>query len=37
VTLRNRLSIAAACGVLIVVGAVSVVIYLSYAANLRNR
>ena len=34
-TLRNRLSIAAACGVLIVVGVVSVVIYLSYAATLR--
>jgi two-component system sensor histidine kinase MprB len=37
VTLRNRLAVAAACGVLIVVGAVSVVIYLSYAASLHAR
>jgi two-component system sensor histidine kinase MprB len=35
VTLRNRVSVAAAIGVLIVVGSVSVVLYVSYAANLR--
>lgn len=36
-TLRNRVSVAAALGVLIVVGAVSTVLYLSYAAGLRAR
>jgi two-component system sensor histidine kinase MprB len=34
VTLRNRLALAAAAGVLIVVGAVSVVLYFAYAASL---
>jgi signal transduction histidine kinase len=37
VTLRNRVAVAAALGVLIVVGAVSTVLYLSYAAGLRAR
>jgi two-component system sensor histidine kinase MprB len=37
VTLRNRISVAAAAGVLVVVAAVSSVLYLSYAANLRSR
>jgi two-component system, OmpR family, sensor histidine kinase MprB len=37
VTLRNRVSVAAAVGVLIVVAAVSSVLYLSYAASLRSR
>jgi len=37
VTLRHRLSIAAAVGVLVVVAAVSAVVYFSYAANLRSR
>jgi two-component system, OmpR family, sensor histidine kinase MprB len=37
VTLRRRLSIAAAIGVLIVVAAVSAVVYFSYAASLRSR
>jgi two-component system sensor histidine kinase MprB len=37
VTLRNRISLAAAAGVLIVVAAVSSVLYLSYAASLRSR
>jgi two-component system, OmpR family, sensor histidine kinase MprB len=37
VTLRNRISVAAAAGVLIVVSAVSVVLYLSYDASLRSR
>ena len=36
-TLRNRVSVAAAAGVLIVVAAVSGVLYLSYAASLRAR
>ena len=36
-TLRNRLSVAAAVGVLIVVAAVSAVVYFSYAASLRSR
>jgi two-component system sensor histidine kinase MprB len=36
-TLRNRLATAAALGVLIVVAAVSSVLYLSYAANVRAR
>ncbi|HEX4254792.1 MAG TPA: HAMP domain-containing sensor histidine kinase, partial [Streptosporangiaceae bacterium] len=36
-TLRNRVSVAAAIGVLIVVAAVSSVLYLSYAASLRAR
>lgn len=36
-TLRNRVAAAAAAGVLIVVAAVSVVLYLSYAASLRGR
>jgi two-component system, OmpR family, sensor histidine kinase MprB len=37
VTLRNRVSVAAALGVLIVVAAVSSVLYFSYAASLRSR
>jgi two-component system sensor histidine kinase MprB len=37
VTLRNRVSVAAAAGVLIVVGAVSSVLYFVYAASLRSR
>ena len=36
-TLRNRVSVAAAVGVLIVVAAVSSVLYLFYAASLRSR
>ena len=36
-TLRNRVSVAAAVGVLIVVAAVSSVLYLSYAASLHSR
>ena len=36
-TLRNRVSVAAALGVLIVVATVSSVLYLSYAASLRTR
>ncbi len=36
-TLRNRVSVAAAAGVLIVVAAVSSVLYLSYAASLHSR
>ena len=36
-TLRNRISVAAAAGVLIVVAAVSAVVYLVYAASLRSR
>jgi two-component system sensor histidine kinase MprB len=36
-TLRNRISLAAAAGVLIVVGAVSVVLYFAYAASLQSR
>jgi two-component system sensor histidine kinase MprB len=37
VTLRNRISLAAAVGVLFVVAAVSGVLYVSYAASLRSR
>jgi two-component system, OmpR family, sensor histidine kinase MprB len=37
VTLRNRVSVAAAVGVLVVVAAVSSVLYLSYAASLHSR
>jgi two-component system sensor histidine kinase MprB len=37
VTLRNRVSVVAALGVLVVVAAVSGVLYLSYAASLRSR
>jgi len=37
VTLRNRVSVAAAVGVLIVVAAVSSGLYFSYAASLRSR
>src|ERR1700722_9902888 len=37
VTLRNRVAVAAAAGVLIVVAAVSSVLYVSYAASLRSR
>jgi two-component system sensor histidine kinase MprB len=37
VTLRNRVSVAAAAGVLIVVAAVSIALYLFYAASLRSR
>src|SRR3984957_386090 len=37
VTLRNRVAVAAAAGVLIVVAAVSGVLYFSYAASLRSR
>jgi two-component system sensor histidine kinase MprB len=37
VTLRNRLSVAAAVGVLLVVAAVSSVLYVSYAANVHTR
>jgi two-component system, OmpR family, sensor histidine kinase MprB len=37
VTLRNRVAVASAAGVLIVVAAVSSVLYLSYAASLRSR
>ncbi|MBO0847301.1 MAG: HAMP domain-containing histidine kinase [Nocardioides sp.] len=36
-TLRNRVSVAAAIGVLIVVGSVSGILYVSYAANLGAR
>jgi two-component system sensor histidine kinase MprB len=36
-TLRNRISVAAAGSVLLVVAAVSAVLYFSYAANLRSR
>ncbi|HKB31226.1 MAG TPA: HAMP domain-containing sensor histidine kinase [Streptosporangiaceae bacterium] len=36
-TLRNRISAAAAVGVLVVVAAVSSVLYVSYAANLHSR
>ncbi|HEX2398413.1 MAG TPA: HAMP domain-containing protein, partial [Mycobacterium sp.] len=36
-TLRNRISLAAAVGVLFVVAAVSGVLYVSYAASLRSR
>ena len=36
-TLRNRVSVAAAVGVLIVVAAVSSVLYFSYAASLKSR
>jgi hypothetical protein len=37
VTLRNRVSVAAAVGVLVVVAAVSSVLYVSYAASLHSR
>jgi two-component system, OmpR family, sensor histidine kinase MprB len=37
VTLRNRVAVAAAVGVLIVVAGVSSVLYVSYAASLRSR
>jgi len=37
VTLRNRVSVAAAAGVLVVVAAVSSVLYFSYAASLHSR
>jgi two-component system, OmpR family, sensor histidine kinase MprB len=37
VTLRNRVSVAAGVGVLVVVAAVSSVLYFSYAASLRSR
>jgi len=37
VTLRNRVSVAAAVGVLVVLAAVSSVLYFSYAASLRSR
>jgi two-component system sensor histidine kinase MprB len=37
VTLRNRVAVAAAAGVLIVVAAVCSVLYFSYAASLRSR
>jgi two-component system sensor histidine kinase MprB len=37
VTLRNRVSVAAAVGVLVVVAGVSTVLYVSYAASLRSR
>jgi len=37
VTLRNRVSVVAALGVLVVVAAVSGVLYLSYAASLHSR
>jgi two-component system, OmpR family, sensor histidine kinase MprB len=37
VTLRNRVSVAAGIGVLIVVAAVSSVLYFSYAASLKSR
>jgi hypothetical protein len=37
VTLRNRVSVAAALGVLVVVAAVSGVLYLSYAASVHSR
>jgi len=37
VTLRNRISVAAAGSVLLVVAAVSAVLYFSYAASLRSR
>jgi two-component system sensor histidine kinase MprB len=37
VTLRNRVSLAAAAGVLIVVAAVSSVLYFAYAASLQSR
>jgi two-component system, OmpR family, sensor histidine kinase MprB len=37
VTLRNRVSVAAAVGVLIVVAAVSAVLYFSYAASVHSR
>jgi len=37
VTLRNRISVAAAVGVLIVVAAVGTVLYFSYAASLHSR
>ena len=36
-TLRNRVAVAAAAGVLVVVAAVSGVLYVSYAASLRSR
>jgi two-component system, OmpR family, sensor histidine kinase MprB len=36
-TLRNRVAVAAAAGVLVVVAAVSSVLYISYAASLRSR
>ena len=36
-TLRNRVSVAAALGVLVVVAAVSGVLYLSYAASVHSR
>jgi len=36
-TLRNRISVAAALGVLVVVAAVSSVLYLSYSASLHSR
>ncbi len=36
-TLRNRISVAAAAGVLLVVAAVSTVLYFSYAASLHSR
>jgi two-component system, OmpR family, sensor histidine kinase MprB len=36
-TLRNRLSVAAAAGVLLVVAVVSTVLYFSYAASVRSR
>jgi signal transduction histidine kinase len=36
-TLRNRISVAAAAGVVAVLSAVSIVLYLSYAASLRSR
>ena len=36
-TLRNRVSVAAAVGVLIVVAVVSGVLYLFYAASLQSR
>jgi len=37
VTLRNRVAVAAAVGVLVVVAAVSGVLYFSYAASLHSR
>src|SRR5262245_32729507 len=36
-TLRNRVSVAAAIGVLIVVGSVSAILYVFYATNVRAR
>jgi two-component system sensor histidine kinase MprB len=37
VTLRNRIAVAAAVGVLVVVAVISGVVYVSYAASLRSR